>query len=141
MRNALNLEVMLAPPPRPWTLKPVQTLTPCHRRRQARASVPAEALEPHHETLGVELEIALQDLVDFRIAERAAVAVHQIEPQSAHRGADAGGRFRILRVGARDAGQLAALRLWALAQPRAARHAAAGHEAHGVRDGTQRPPE
>src|SRR5438045_9559832 len=102
MRNALNLEVMLAPPPRPWTLKPVQTLTPCHRRRQARASVPAEALEPHHETLSVELEVALQDLVDFRIAERAAVAVHQIEPQSAHRGADAGGRFRILRVGARD---------------------------------------
>src|SRR2546430_4307658 len=97
MRNALNLEVMLAPPPRPWTLKPVQTLTPCHRRPQARASLPVEALEPHHETLGVELEVALQDLVDFRIAERAAVAVHQIEPQSAHRGADAGGRFRILR--------------------------------------------
>src|SRR2546421_1887182 len=98
MRNALNLEVMLAPPTRPWTLKPVQTLTPCHRRPQARASLPAEALEPHHETLGVELEVALQDLVDFRIAERAAVAVHQIEPQSAHRGANAGGRVGMLRV-------------------------------------------
>jgi len=47
---------------------------------------PAQPLEPHHETLGVELEVALQDLLDFRIAERAAVAVHQLEPQIADRG-------------------------------------------------------
>src|SRR2546421_13073238 len=68
-------------------------------------SVPAEALEPHHETLGVELEVALQDLVDLRIAERAAVAAHQLEPQFAHRGADAGGGVRILRGSERESGQ------------------------------------
>src|SRR6266480_6082762 len=111
MRNAVNVEVMLA------SLRPSRREDPNAVPRPAASahSVPAEALEPHHETLGVERQVPLQDLVDFRIAERAAVTARQLEPQCAYRGADAGGRVGILRVSARDAGQLAHLRLEQLA--------------------------
>src|SRR5216117_3192410 len=126
MRNAVNVEVMLAPP-RVFETVGREDPNAAPRPAASAYSVPAQPLEPHHETLGVECQVPLQDLVDFRIAERAAVAAHQLEPQFAHRGADAGGRVRILRVSARDAGQLAHLRLEQLPQARHAGYAAEVH--------------
>src|SRR5437667_59903 len=99
----------------------------------------AEPLEPHHEALGVEREIVLEDRLDLGIAQRRAVPVHEIEPEGAHLGANPGGRVGVVRVRLRDARELAHLDLEELAERRDAGHAAEVHEVHRLRAVGQHP--
>ena len=91
------------------------------------------ALKPHHQALGIELKITLEEVHELGIALPAAVAAGGGEPQRQHFGTDGSGRSGRLRVGAGDAGELAHLGLERLPEACHLGHAAEVHEVHRLR--------